>query len=168
MVEDGSFRSDLYYRLNVVNIEVPPLRHRREDILPLAEYFLANQSAFYGEQPKVLSPTTKKLLSNYAWPGNIRELANAVERAYILTTAREIQPAVMPFEIIIADSPSYPKHELPTLDEVKRKIVTQTLEFTKGRKLAAAKILGIERRRLNRLIQKLDISLSEIKKNAAK
>jgi len=159
MVEEGTFRSDLYYRLNVVNLDVPPLRHRKEDIMSLAEYFLANQADFYSEPPKVLSPTAKNLLLNYSWPGNIRELANAIERAYVLTIGREIQPAVLPFEIIIADSTPYPKHELPTLDEVKRKVITQALEFTKGRKLAAAKILGIERRRLNRLIEKLDISV---------
>jgi DNA-binding NtrC family response regulator len=166
MLKKGTFRADLYYRLNVVSLEVPPLRQRKEDILPLAEHFLANQSTFYGEPPKVLSPTAKKLLSNYAWPGNIRELANAMERAYVLTIGREIQPAVLPFELIIADSPAYPKHELPTLDEVKRNIITQTLEFTKGRKIAAAKILGIERRCLNRLIDKLNISLSQTKKKA--
>jgi two-component system response regulator AtoC len=165
IVEEGTFRSDLYYRLNVINLEVPPLRQRREDILPLTEYFLANQAVFYGEEPKVLSETTKKLLLNYAWPGNVRELANAVERAYVLTTGREIQPSAMPFEIIIADSQLYPKNELPTLDEVKRKIITQTLEFTKGRKMAAARILGIERRSLNRLIEKLNISITQIKKN---
>ena len=163
MVKEGSFRADLYYRLNVVNLEVPPLRQRKEDILPLAEYFLANQSAFYNEPPKVLSPTIKELLLNYAWPGNIRELANTIERAYVLTVGREIQPATMPFEIIVADSVAYPKHELPTLDEVKRRIILQTLEFTRGRKIAAAKILGIERRRLNRLIDRLDIP--ETKKN---
>ena len=72
----------------------------------------------------------------------------------------------MPFEVIIADSTSYPERELPTLDEVKRRIITRSLEFTRGRKLAAAKILGIERRRLNRLIEKLDISLAQIKKDA--
>jgi len=166
MVEEGTFRADLYYRLNVVNLEIPPLRRRKADILPLAEYFLTNQAAFYGEPPKVLSPTAKNLLINYAWPGNVRELANAMERAYILTPGRQIQPAALPFEIIIVDSPSYPKHELPTLDEVKRKIITRTLEFTKGRKLAAARILGVERRRLNRLIDKLNIPLSQIKKNA--
>jgi len=165
MVREGSFRSDLYYRLNVINLEVPPLRQRKEDILPLTEYFLANQAAFYSEEPKVLSATTKKLLLNYSWPGNIRELANAVERAYVLTTGQEIQPSAMPFEIIIADSQMYPKHEFPTLDEVKRKIITQTLKFTGGRKIAAAKILGIERRSLNRLIDKLNISLAQIKKN---
>jgi len=76
-----------------------------------------------------------------------------------LTIGNEIQPAVLPFEIIIAESAAYPKHELPTLDEVKRKVITQALEFTKGRKLAAAEILGIERRRLNRLIEKLNIAV---------
>jgi transcriptional regulator with PAS, ATPase and Fis domain len=161
MVEKGTFRADLYYRLNVVNLEVPPLRQRKEDILPLAEYFLANQAIFYGEPSKVLSSTVKELLLNYTWPGNIRELANAIERAYALTIAREIQPAVLPFEIIVADSAPYPEHELPTLDEVKRKIITRTLQYTRGRKIAAAKILGIERRKLNRLIEKLNIPVTE-------
>jgi transcriptional regulator with PAS, ATPase and Fis domain len=165
MVKEETFRCDLYYRLNVINLEVPPLRQRKEDILPLTDYFLANQAAFYGEEPKVLSITTKKLLLNYNWPGNIRELANAIERAYVLTTGQEIQPSVLPFEIIITDSQMYPKQELPTLDEVKRKIITQTLKFTSGRKIAAAKILGIERRSLNRLIDKLDIPLTQTKKN---
>jgi transcriptional regulator with PAS, ATPase and Fis domain len=165
MVKDGSFRSDLYYRLNVVNLEVPPLRQRKEDIIPLAEYFLTNQSEFYAEPAKMLSDSVKTLLLNYAWPGNVRELANAMERAYVLTAGREIKSSSLPFEIIIAESESYPKHELPTLDEVKRKIITQTLEFTNGRKLAAAEILGIERRSLNRLIKKLNISLSQIKED---
>ena len=161
MVKEGTFRADLYYRLNVVTLEVPPLRRRKEDILPLAEYYLANQSTFYNEQPKVLSEDVKKLLLNYAWPGNVREVANAIERAYVLTPGQEIQTAAMPFEILIAESPEYPKHELPTLDEVKRKIIIQTLEFTRGRKLAAAKILGIERRKLNRLIDKLNIPVAK-------
>ncbi|MGA1980376.1 MAG: sigma-54 dependent transcriptional regulator [Sedimentisphaerales bacterium] len=163
MVKESTFRADLYYRLNVVNLEIPPLRRRKEDILPLAEYFLANQSLFYGEPPKVLSSAVKKLFLNYSWPGNVRELANAIERAYVLTTEVEIQPVVLPFEITVADPPSYPKHELPTFDEVKRRIITQTLEFTSGRKMAAAKILGIERRTLNRLIEKLNISSAKKK-----
>jgi two-component system response regulator HydG len=131
----------------------------------LAEYLLANQAAFYGEKPKVLNAAARKLLLNYAWSGNIRELANAIERAYILTTGREIQPSAMPFEIIIADSQMYPKQDLPTLDEVERRIVAQALDFTGGRKMAAAKILGIERRSLNRLIDKLDIPFTRIKKS---
>ncbi|MHC4458334.1 MAG: sigma 54-interacting transcriptional regulator, partial [Planctomycetota bacterium] len=78
LVKEEAFRSDLYYRLNVVNLEVPPLRQRKEDILPLARYFLANQAIFYGEEEKVLSQEVKKLLLSYSWPGNIRELANAI------------------------------------------------------------------------------------------
>ena len=161
MIKEGKFRADLYYRLNVVTLEVPPLRQRKEDILLLADYFLANQAAFYNEPPKVLSASIKNLLLNYSWPGNIRELANAMERAYVLSVSREIQPAVLPFEIIISDSPPYPQYELPTLDEVKRRIVTQTLEFTRGHKLAAAKILGIDRRQLNRLIERLNILIAK-------
>jgi DNA-binding NtrC family response regulator len=168
MVRQGTFRSDLYYRLDVVRLEVPPLRHRREDILPLAEYFLQNQALFYSEPPKVLSEPAKQLLLNYAWPGNVRELANAIERAYVLTPGREIPPVVMSFEIIIADSSSYPKNQLPTLDDVKRKVITQTLEYTKGRKIAAARILGIERRQLNRLMDKLNISTTQTGKQVEK
>ncbi len=158
LVREKRFRADLYYRLNVVGVEVPPLRKRKDDIPPLAEYFLANQSLFYNEPPKVLLSDTKKLLLNYSWPGNVRELANAIERAYVLSKEREIKPDAMPFEMIINDVTAA-RQELPTLDEVKRKIVLQTLTFTRGRKMAAAKILGIERRRLNRLIERLDITL---------
>ena len=158
MVKEGSFRADLYYRLNVVTLEIPPLRQRKEDILPLAEFFLAEQSSFYSEPDKVLSDEVKSLLLRYSWPGNIRELSNAMERAYVLTLSREIQPSVLPFEIVIEEHQDSRHPELPTLDEVKRKVITRTLEYTRGRKLAAAKILGIERRQLNRLIEKLNIT----------
>lgn len=105
----------------------------------------------------LLSDAAKKLLLNYTWPGNLRELANAMERAYVLTINREIQPAVLPFKMVVAEPAHYLKQELPTLDEIKRKIIMQTLEFTKGRKPAAAKVLGIEHRKLNRLMEKLNI-----------
>jgi len=159
MVKDGSFRSDLYYRLNVVTLEIPPLRHRREDILPLAEFFLTAQSSFYNEPPKTLSDEVKSILARYSWPGNVRELANAMERAYVLTMNSIIQPAVLPFEILIEEPQEDAQAALPTLDEVKRKVISRTLEYTRGRKLAAAKILGIERRQLNRLIEKLNINI---------
>jgi DNA-binding NtrC family response regulator len=161
MVKEGTFRADLYYRLNVVSLEIPPLRQRQEDILPLADYFLASQSAFYNEPPKVLTDEVKKLLLRYSWPGNIRELANAIERSYVLTIGSEIQPSVLPFDIIIEESEHTGKQEMPTLDEVKRKVIIRTLEYTRGRKLSAAKILGIERRQLNRLIEKLNIELPD-------
>jgi len=159
MVQEGTFRSDLYYRLNVVNLEVPPLRQRKEDIPPLAQYFLASQSAFYNEPPKVLDDSVMTLFLNYHWPGNVRELANAIERAYVLTAGRVIEPAVLPFELLISQDLSYPRNELPTLDQVQRKVITRTLKFTQGRKLAAARILGVERRKLNRLIERLNITI---------
>ena len=168
MVEQGKFRADLYYRLDVVRLEVPPLRQRKEDIIPLAEYFLANQAAFYGEPQKALSETVRKMLISYSWPGNVRELANAMERAYVLTPDREIKAGSLPFDLIVADSVSYPQNELPTLDDVKRRVISRTLEFTKGRKIAAARILGIERRQLNRLIDRLKISTSQIKEDNCK
>jgi transcriptional regulator with PAS, ATPase and Fis domain len=158
-VKEGGFRSDLYYRLNVVNVEVAPLRQRKEDILPLAEYFLANQSLFYNEPSKMLSPSVKKLLLDYSWPGNVRELANAIERAYVLAKEADIQPSVLPFEIIIGETSENTQNKLSTLDEVKRKIIIQALQFTRGRKIAAAKILGIERRSLNRLIERLNVNI---------
>jgi transcriptional regulator with PAS, ATPase and Fis domain len=163
MVKEKTFRADLYYRLNVVTLEVPPLRQRKEDILLLADYFLTNQSQFYSEPPKRLSEAAVDMLLKYHWPGNVRELANAMERAYVLTMGDQIKPAVLPVELIIADSTQYPQHELPTLDDVKRRIVIRTLEYTRGRKMAAAQILGIERRSLNRLIEKLEIPLDDIK-----
>ena len=163
MVKEKTFRADLYYRLNVVTLEVPPLRQRKEDILLLADYFLTNQSQFYSEPPKRLSESAVDMLLKYHWPGNVRELANAMERAYVLTMGDQIKPAVLPVELIIADSTQYPQHELPTLDDVKRRIVIRTLEYTRGRKMAAAQILGIERRSLNRLIEKLEIPLDDNK-----
>ena len=157
-VDEGKFRSDLYYRLNVVAIEVPSLRKRREDILPLAEHFLAQQSEFYSEPAKTLSTETKKLLENYSWPGNVRHLANVIERAYVLTASNEITPASLPTEIIIAPTSNSDELRLPTLNEAKRELIIQALETTKGRKMAAARILGLERRTLNRLIEKLKIT----------
>ena len=158
MVKQGKFRADLYYRLNVVTLEIPPLRQRKEDILPLAEFFLSGQSEFYNEPKKVLTDEVKSLLLRYSWPGNIRELANAMERAYVLTMGSDVQPSVLPFDIIIEETENSGKQELPTLDEVKRKVITRTLEYTRGRKISAAKILGVDRRQLNRLIEKLNIA----------
>ena len=157
-VDEGKFRSDLYYRLNVITLEVPPLRKRREDILPLAEHFLAQQSEFYNEPAKTLNAETRKLLENYSWPGNIRHLANVMERAYVLTASDEITPASLPTEVIIAPSCNGDELRLPTLNEANRKLIIQALETTKGRKMAASRLLGLERRTLNRLIDKLKIT----------
>jgi transcriptional regulator with PAS, ATPase and Fis domain len=162
MVDDGKFRADLFYRLNVVSVHVPPLRERPQDILDLAEYFLARQAEFYNEPYKTLTDQTKKLLLDYHWPGNVRELANVMERAYVLTDIEAIAPASLPIEIFVAVFPvENGKARLPMLHEVQQKVIVQALNAVGGKKLAAAKILGIERRKLNRMLEKLNISLSE-------
>jgi len=161
LVDSGKFRADLYYRLNVVTIEVPPLRKRRQDIVPLAEYFLARQAELYNEPPKRLSPEALQLLENYSWPGNVRELANVMERAYVLTMSDTITPEALPTEIIVAVPSQNDELRLPTLDEAQRKVIVQALKATGGRKMAAAKILGLERRKLNRLIDRLNIAIPE-------
>jgi DNA-binding NtrC family response regulator len=168
MVRQGTFRADLYYRLNVVAVEIPPLRQRKDDIMVLAEYFLERQSQFYNEPAKILSPETKQLLMKYAWPGNIRELANAIERAYVLTPAREILPAALPMEIMLSNVAAAQQTGIPKLEDAKRELVIQAMRFTGFRKLAAAQLLGIERRALNRMLRKFNISLNQLKHSTAK
>jgi transcriptional regulator with PAS, ATPase and Fis domain len=159
MVEKNKFRADLFYRINVVNLEIPPLRQRIEDILPLANYFLANQADFYSEASKILSPQAERLLLKYHWPGNVRQIANAMERAYVLSVEKVIEPSVLPKEVLMASYTAQPDSPLPTLDDVKSKLIADALRVTGGRKVAAAKILGIDRRRLNRLIEKLNVTI---------
>ena len=160
LVDENKFRADLYYRLNVVTIHVPPMRERPQDIFALAEYFLARQAELYNEPYKTLAEPTKKLLLEYHWPGNIRELANVIERAYVLTNTEVIPPAALPAEILIAAPVENGKARLLTLNEAQRKVIIQALETTGGKKIAAAKILGLERRKLNRLLEKLNIPLT--------
>ena len=159
LVANNEFRADLYYRINVVNLEVPPLRQRAEDILPLANHFLANQARFYDEPSKKLSPQTERLLLKYHWPGNVREIANAMERAYVLSVEEVIEPSVLPKEVLVSAYTAGANGPLPTLDDAKSKLIADALRVTGGRKVAAAKILGIDRRRLNRLIEKLNVTI---------
>lgn len=159
MVEDGRFRADLYYRINVVHIDVPPLAQRREDILPLAYHFLNNLSQFYGEPPKRLSAAAEQLLLRYPWPGNVREMANAMERAYVLTAGEVIEAEALPADILLSEYVLRPTGPLPTLEAAQERLIIEALKLTKGQKTAAAKMLGIDRRRLNRLIEKLHITV---------
>ncbi|MHC4643540.1 MAG: AAA-type ATPase lid domain-containing protein [Planctomycetota bacterium] len=155
-------KQDLCFRPDIVDIEGLLLRERKEDILYFAEYFLSKEANFYGREDKVLSSDVKKILLHYSWPGNVHELAKAMERAYELTVDREIQADALPFKIIFADSEGYPKHILSVLDKVKREMIIKTIELFHGRKLSAARILGIEPKRLDYLIRKLGIPGIEI------
>jgi len=156
--------SDSYFRPKVLDIEGPPLRQRKADILPLAEYFLAKEANFNNRPNKILSSDARKLLLNYSWPGDVSELAKAMERAHELAIGREIQPDALPFEIIFTDSEPCPKEMLPVLNKVRRRIITKALELTRRREVTA-RILGIESHRLDRLIERLNITL--VKRNTS-
>lgn len=165
MVADGDFRMDLYYRLNVVTLHIPPLRQRPEDILPMARHFLKNLSRFYNEPLKTLSPQVERILLEYPWPGNVRQIANAMERAYVLTQGTVIETEALPPEILVEKRTKTGESQLLTLDAAKERLVVEALRRTKGQKNAAAKILGIDRRRLNRMIEKLNIKIAHIRKD---
>lgn len=140
-VADGAFREDLYYRLNVVEIELPPLSDRQDDILPLAKRFLGFYRRQHGADAERFSDETERALRSYAWPGNVRELENAVERAVILSTGEEIRPVHLPFE---ADR----EEEVPrvgggvSLAELEKEHIRRVLAATESLE-EAAEVLGI-------------------------
>ena len=144
-MREGRFREDLYYRLNVIQLKIPPLRERKEDILPLTRHFLSSMT-----QPKRLSRAASRLLTSYEWPGNIRELSNTIERAHLLSRAEIILPEHLPPQLHRqTETQSIPTHRpLQTLEQVEHKAIQQALEQTNGNKTKAAEILGITRRGL--------------------
>jgi cell division GTPase FtsZ len=155
-------RADKYFNLDILDSEGPPLRERKEDILFLAEYFLAREANLYDRGDKVLGSYTKKLLLNYPWPGNVRELAKAMKRAHELSIGREIQPDALPFKIIFADVKYYPKQLLPALAKVQRRIITKAFRLFKGNKTGIARILGVDVPSLEKLIEELNLPGLEV------
>jgi two-component system response regulator PilR (NtrC family) len=162
-VRAGRFRQDLYYRLNVIRIEVPPLRERREDIRPLAEHFLARCAAEQSKDIRALSPDTLRAIEAYAFPGNARELENVVERAVALATGPTIGLGDLPREISgAAAQPTPGLVVLPeegcqiddVLGELERRLLLQALERTGGVRTQAAKLLGVTLRSLRYRLQK--------------
>ena len=154
--------ADKYFKPDIVDAEGLLLRERREDILFLAEYFLAKESSHYDRGDKVLSTLTKKLLLYYPWPGNVSELAKAMKRAHELSIGREIHPDALPFNIIFADIKYYPKQLLSALAKVKERIITKAFRLFKGDKRSIARILGIEPQLLEQLVEELDLSRAEV------
>jgi len=144
-----------YNRPSITELEGLPLCERKEDIVPLAEYFLANQAENYGEEQKSLSADAKALLVNYPWPGDVRELAEAMERAYVLSTGPEIACAGLPFEIIFADYEAEHRLDLAVVEQVRSEIIARALALTGGAGPAAAKILGLDAEQLRQFVERL-------------
>jgi DNA-binding NtrC family response regulator len=144
-IQEKLFREDLFYRLNVFPIEIPPLRERRADILPLAHHFTAKLSSRMGQGEKALSRGVEQTLLSYGWPGNIRELQNAMERALIVSQDTEISIQDLPLQ---ATSTSLTSEGPMTLADIERLTILETLENNGGDRKATATQLGISLRTL--------------------
>jgi DNA-binding NtrC family response regulator len=159
-VADGRFREDLYYRLKVVTLRIPPLRERPGDIPQLAEHFLNLFCQEHGKPPQRLSPGTLELLSRFSWPGNVRQLRNVIESAVVFSQGEEITPADLPVEV--RESSAVSTAGLPvqsvvgeprTMADIERQAILETLERTGGHRAKAADILGIGLRTLQRKLK---------------
>ena len=155
MIQQGTFREDLYYRLNVVSVLAPPLREKKEDILLLAQHFLTKYTAHHGKKVKSISPQVMNHLRRYSWPGNVRELENAMERAIILSSGEiilleDLPPHLQPTFPYAESSPS-------SLEEGERKLILDALRATRGNQSRAAQLLGIHRTTLWRKLKRYSI-----------
>ena len=162
-VKTGQFREDLYYRLNVVNLEMPPLRERGEDVMTLAEKFLARFNEKNQRDLRGFSPMARSRLLAYAWPGNVRELINAVERAVIMAPGPLIETTDLPLAL---QNPAAGQDEAVlragmSIQEAERLLIERTLEATGGNRTQAADLLGITRKTLQNKIKEYGLPPAE-------
>jgi transcriptional regulator with PAS, ATPase and Fis domain len=165
LVREGNFRKDLYYRLKVMVIEMPPLRDRPEDILLLTNLFIEENNKEHGKHVRGFTDEARKWITAYHWPGNVRELRNVIERAMILTDRDILSPDLLPFEL-----KQVPRTELGeglgtpdqagdySLDSAERKHISKVLSLVEWNKSKASKTLGISRATLREKIRKYGLS----------
>jgi two-component system, NtrC family, response regulator AtoC len=170
-VREGRFREDLFYRLNVVRIELPSLRERREDIPVLARHFLRKYAASNGKAIDGIAPQTMARLEAYAWPGNVRELENAIERAVAVGGHPILLPDDLPLHLspmapLPAEKSSGASGDLLSLDEMTRQHLARVLESTGGNKKRAAEILGVDRRTLYRMLERYETPAADVSPDA--
>jgi DNA-binding NtrC family response regulator len=168
LVKQGTFRQDLFYRINVVSIPLPSLRQRTEDISALAHHFLRRYSLENGKSVVGISDDAMIRLRTYAWPGNIRELENTIERAVALSNQAMLTAEDLPVEmrdsLTKGTSPDMPVEgwsgfaDLPTLEEVKKRYIQHVLSSTQGNISRAAEILDIDRRSLYRMLERYNVA----------
>ncbi len=143
-VEREIFRQDLFFRLNLITIRVPPIRERRDEIFSMAQFLLAQIARKY-KTNSTLHPACKELFERYDFPGNIRELRNGLERATLMSSSQEITPETLPSAWFTARTT---QTKMPSLEEIERNYISEVLRQTRGKKVKAAKILGISRKTL--------------------
>jgi Nif-specific regulatory protein len=168
-IKDGGFREDLYYRLNVIRLNMPPLRERREDILPLAMYFAEKYARQCNRQIKGISPQAQACLLKYDWPGNVREIENAIERAVVLGSTDTIQIEDLPEAVIETAPPTgspsggVALNFYDAVKEAKKRLILDAFDQAQGNYTEAARLLGMHANHLHRLIRNLDMK-AELKK----
>ena len=155
-VQDGVLRQDLYYRLNVIQLTVPPLRERLRDILPLAHFFVEHYNRKFKRQIDGISARAENLLLRHRWPGNVRELRNAIEHAMVLEDARQIRPDSLPVAVCPANDPQFTSQRA-CLAEQEQRLVLEALAKTGDNRLQSAILLGITRHRLQYKMKKFNL-----------
>ena len=184
-VHESTFRQDLYYRLAIISVFIPPLRERKEDIIPLVEFFMSRYNRKFRKEIKGLTEETSKLLHKHEWPGNVRELKNAIERAMILEDEEMLRPEYLPFAVgkravgmtafeasstgngskELSNGRSLPKLSIPdggtSLEEVERAFVEMALSQANGNQTQAAKLLDISRDALRYKLKKFGLGQAE-------
>jgi transcriptional regulator with PAS, ATPase and Fis domain len=162
MINEGRFREDLYYRLNVISIELPPLKERRGDMRLLAEYFIQKHNKDSAKRIKGITKEALEILERYDWPGNVRELENVVERAMVLshkdTIDKDVLPEILHKNVLVNTSSKGNNTLKEILEEPERDIIYKTLQEVKGNKKKAASKLGINRSTLYNKIRKYGLT----------
>ena len=153
LVEEEEFREDLYYRIKVFSIEIPPLRERKPDILPLARHFVTKYARSMGKQEKEITPEAAELLEGYRWPGNVRELENAVERAMVVGQESEIRPEDLPFRLEDEGASA----DAGSLEAMEKEHIQRILREMDGNVSQSARVLGIDRATLYNKMKKYGI-----------
>ncbi len=155
LVDEGEFRQDLLYRINTIEIHIPPLRERGNDILLLAEYFLQRYARKYQKEMRGLTREAKNKLLKYAWPGNVRELQHTMERAVILGDGSMLRPEN--FMLQASASRQKKEEEVLNLEQLERQAVERAMRLSEGNVTRAAEYLGITRFALYRKLEKLGL-----------
>lgn len=153
LIEKGKFRKDLYFRLNVMEIYIPPLRERKEDIIPLSKYFLEKHSKAANKNIKGFTREALEILKSYSYPGNVRELENIIERAIILGKTSYIRPESLPLSMQLFKIETVSPDRIKTVEELTRDYALKILELVDGNRTKAAEILGISRTSLWRILK---------------
>ncbi|MBI4697751.1 MAG: sigma-54-dependent Fis family transcriptional regulator [Nitrospirae bacterium] len=158
LVREGKFRDDLFYRLKVVTIEVPPLRERKEDIQLIVDYYLKRFSEIHNKKIKNISPKAMQIINSYAWPGNIRELINCIESAVVMTQRDHLDIESLPPFLLYGIDKKKSDETGENLFEIEKKAILDAVKNTKGNKAEAARLLGIGLRTLYRKLDQYGVN----------